>query len=165
MITKRNFLPNVAARFCTSELKVLTIKRYLKSIGITEYSTMVGIRADEPRRVAKMRDNKDEKTTPLASAMISEADVWEFWDKQPFDLELVKASGISNCDLCFLKGGKIIQSLINERPERAIWWANMEAKIGAKFCKDRPSYSALLHFQNNQIALFDEETIPCFCGD
>jgi 3'-phosphoadenosine 5'-phosphosulfate sulfotransferase (PAPS reductase)/FAD synthetase len=61
LIKKRKYLPNSIARFCTTELKVLAIDRYMKSIGIDEYCTMVGIRADEPRRVAKMRNNKDEK--------------------------------------------------------------------------------------------------------
>ena len=34
LIRKRKFLPNPTARFCTVELKVRTIHRYLKSIGI-----------------------------------------------------------------------------------------------------------------------------------
>lgn len=165
LIRKRKYLPNSVARFCTSELKVLTIDRYLKSININEYITMVGIRADEPRRVAKMKNNKDEKITPLASANIAEADVWSFWDDQPFDLKIVKASGSSNCDLCFLKGVKIIQSLINERPERAVWWISMEKEINATFAKDRPTYESMLKFQNNQHSLFDDESIACFCGD
>jgi 3'-phosphoadenosine 5'-phosphosulfate sulfotransferase (PAPS reductase)/FAD synthetase len=165
LIRKRKFLPNSMMRFCTSELKVLAIDRYLKSIKFGDYVTMVGIRADEPRRVAKMKINKDEKQTPLATAGISEADVWRFWNEQPFDLGLVKASGSSNCDLCFLKGGGIIQSLINEKPERAIWWAEMEKVVGGKFRKDRPSYQELLDYQNSQTSLFDDESIACFCGD
>jgi 3'-phosphoadenosine 5'-phosphosulfate sulfotransferase (PAPS reductase)/FAD synthetase len=165
LIRKRKFLPNSMMRFCTSELKVLAIDRYLKSIGFGDYVTMVGIRADEPRRVAKMKNNKDEKITPLATAGISEADVWKFWNENEFDLNLVKASGASNCDLCFLKGGSIIKSLINEKPQRAIWWAEMEKVVGGTFRKDRPSYKELLDYQNSQASLFDDETIPCFCGD
>jgi 3'-phosphoadenosine 5'-phosphosulfate sulfotransferase (PAPS reductase)/FAD synthetase len=165
LIRKRKFLPNSMMRFCTSELKVLAIDRYLKSIEFGDYVTMVGIRADEPRRVAKMKNNKDEKLTPLATAGVSEADVWKFWNQQHFDLGLVKASGSSNCDLCFLKGGGIIQSLINEKPDRAIWWAEMEKVVGGKFRNDRPSYQDLLNYQNNQANLFSDETISCFCGD
>jgi 3'-phosphoadenosine 5'-phosphosulfate sulfotransferase (PAPS reductase)/FAD synthetase len=165
LIRKRKFLPNSMMRFCTSELKVLVIDRYLKSINFGDYVTMVGIRADEPRRVAKMKNNKDEKQTPLATAGVTESEVWRFWNKQPFDLSLVKASGSSNCDLCFLKGGGIIQSLINEKPERAIWWAEMEKVVGGRFRKDRPSYQELLDYQNSQTQLFDDESIACFCGD
>lgn len=165
LIKKRKYLPNSIARFCTTELKVSAIDRYMKSVGINEYCTMVGIRADEPRRVAKMRNNKDEKITPLATAKIAEADVWDFWNKHTFDLGLVKMSGASNCDLCFLKGGKILQGLIREKPERALWWAKMEKDIGGTFSKDRPSYQTLYDHSQSQMGLFDDESIPCFCGD
>jgi 3'-phosphoadenosine 5'-phosphosulfate sulfotransferase (PAPS reductase)/FAD synthetase len=165
LIKKRKYLPNSIARFCTTELKVLAIDRYMKSIGIDEYPTMVGIRADEPRRVAKMRTNKDEKLTPLATAKVTEAIVWDFWNSHSFDLSLVKASGASNCDLCFLKGGKILQGLIREKPERALWWAKMEKDIGGTFSKDRPNYQTLYDFSQSQMGLFDDDSIPCFCGD
>ncbi len=43
LIKKRNYLPNPVSRFCTVELKVRTIHRYLKSIGWTEWDSMLGI--------------------------------------------------------------------------------------------------------------------------
>jgi 3'-phosphoadenosine 5'-phosphosulfate sulfotransferase (PAPS reductase)/FAD synthetase len=55
LTTKRNYLPNPVARFCTSELKILTIERFMKARGLNEFETMVGIRADEKRRAAKMK--------------------------------------------------------------------------------------------------------------
>src|SRR6056300_691121 len=64
LIEDRKYLPNMVARFCTSELKVLTIERYLKDIGIFDYDMAVGIRGDEPRRLAKMRQ-KDGYIMPL----------------------------------------------------------------------------------------------------
>ena len=47
LIEDKNYLPNMMARFCTSELKVLTIERYM---GGDDFLTVVGIRGDEPRR-------------------------------------------------------------------------------------------------------------------
>ena len=44
------FLPNQAMRFCTQEMKVLTIKRYLVSLGWKRWTNVVGIRADESHR-------------------------------------------------------------------------------------------------------------------
>lgn len=75
----------------------------------------------------------------------------------------VTASG--NCDLCFLKGGAQILSLIAEKPERAIWWAAQET-IGT-FRTDRPSYASMLQFTKEQVDMFDpnEQAISCFCGD
>jgi len=164
LIRKKKYLPNVVARFCTQELKVLTIDRFLKSLGHDSYLTMVGVRADEPRRVAKLRQ-QETKFCPLADANVTEKDVWEFWDKHDFDLKLPKFSGASNCDLCFLKGGNILMGLVNQKPERVIWWAQMEEVVGSKFRNDRPSYKEMMNFNKNQHKLFEDESIPCFCGD
>lgn len=165
LITKRSYLPNAIARFCTTELKVLAIDRYMKSIDKPDYVTFVGIRADEPRRVAKMKDNKDEKITPLATDGVTESKVWAFWNQNNFDLSLPKISGASNCDLCFLKGAGILAGLITQNPQRAVWWASMEKKIGGRFSKDRPTYEQMMQYQRDQIPLFADESIACFCGD
>lgn len=175
-------LPNRVARFCSSELKTRTMHRYLKAQGWTEWDTLVGIRADEPRRVAKFRANPkpegkhEEVWLPLAAAGVSSADVGRFWRSQPFDLELPNINGKTmhgNCDLCYLKPASQVLSLITEKPERAIWWAAQEAKAesvaasAARFRDDRPSYAEMLKFSQEQRDMFDaaEEGIACFCGD
>jgi len=166
LTTKRSYLPNPVARFCTSELKVLTIERYMKSMGMVDFETMVGIRADEPRRAAKMRADK---LTPLVAGQVFQADVQAFWKSRSFDLGLKFSDGVTalgNCDLCFLKGPKQIMSLIATKPERAIWWAQQEEKIGGTFRSDRPRYAEMMKYAHEQTSLFgDEETIACFCGD
>ena len=180
LIHKRQYLPNVVARFCTVELKVRTMHRYLKFIGWTEWDSMLGIRADEPRRVSRITNNDygkhETKSAPLASVGIGAQDVGDFWKKQAFDLGLPNFNGVTmhgNCDLCYLKPMSQIASLIAEKPERAVWWAKMEALAlaskpsGAVFNKDRPSYAAMLRFSKEQRDMFDpnEEGISCFCGD
>lgn len=180
LIKKRQYLPNVVSRFCTVELKVRTMHRYLKFIGWTEWDSFLGIRADEPRRVARIANNDygkhETKNAPLARVGIGAQDVGDFWRKQPFDLGLPNFNGVTmhgNCDLCYLKPASQILSLIQEKPERAVWWAKMEALAlaskpsGAVFNKDRPSYSEMLKFSKEQVDMFDknEEAIACFCGD
>lgn len=129
-------LPNPRARYCSSELKTRTTKRYLRSIGWTEWDSIVGIRADEQRRVARFRANPNPDgghetvRIPLADAGITAQDVGAFWASQPFDLGLPNVGGKTmhgNCDLCFLKPAAQVQALIAEKPERAVWWARMEA--------------------------------------
>jgi 3'-phosphoadenosine 5'-phosphosulfate sulfotransferase (PAPS reductase)/FAD synthetase len=166
MIEDRKYLPNVFARFCTSELKVLPIERYMRSIGFDEFQTAVGIRSDEPRRVAKMR-SKDNYLVPFAEEGITEKDVFEFWDSQVFDLAIPKFSGFSNCDLCFLKRAKDKQLIVSQNPERAAWWADHEKNMGARFRPDHPSYLQLYEMREDQPDMFgqDEDTITCFCGD
>ncbi len=174
LIRKRQYLPNPVTRFCTSELKIRTIHKYIKSRGWkhNEHMDWVGIRADEQRRAAKIERDR----TPLVTAGVTKADVGKFWSEHSFDLKLPNMNGVTmhgNCDLCFLKGGNQILSLIQEKPERAVWWAKMEALAlalasrpdGAKFRKDRPAYKEMLEFSKNQTQMFSDETIPCFCGD
>lgn len=164
LIVDKNYLPNMVARFCTSELKVLTIERYLKDQGITDWETAVGIRADEPRRVAKMRQ-KEGYLTPLADKGITSNDVIEFWKSQKFDLNLPVSGFYSNCDLCFLKGYGIKQSLVNENPSLANWWAGQEEKINARFRSDQPAYKDMIAVSGTQTDLWGYESIECFCGD
>ena len=175
LIRKRNYLPNPVTRFCTAELKIRTIHKYLKSIGWKDHnetSDWVGIRADEMRRAAKM----DRSRTPLVSAGVTVHDVNHFWQEQSFNLNLPTYNGrtlAGNCDLCFLKPASQVASLIAEKPERGIWWAKMEALAlaskpsGAVFRSDRPSYSEMIKYTKEQIDMFDanEEGIACFCGD
>ena len=180
IIRKRNYLPNPVSRFCTVEMKVRAIHRYLKSIGWTEWESMLGIRADEQRRLAKIGQQDygkhEEKLAPLGRVGVTKEIVGDFWKAMPFDLELPNMNGVTmhgNCDLCYLKGGSQIFSLIQEKPERAVWWAKMEALAlaskpdGAKFRTDRPSYASMLKFSQEQRDMFDvdEESISCFCGD
>jgi 3'-phosphoadenosine 5'-phosphosulfate sulfotransferase (PAPS reductase)/FAD synthetase len=182
LIRKRKFLPNPVARFCTVELKVRTIHRYLKSIGIDSAINMIGIRADEQRRLVKVKNNDYgknwEKYAPLGLAGVTKHTVGDFWKAQSFDLELFNNNGVAmhgNCDLCFLKAGNQVQTLIAEKPERAIWWAKMESLVqtsnasfgdGGRFRKDRPSYQQMYENAKNQETLnFSDETISCFCGD
>lgn len=167
LIEKRSFLPNSVMRFCTSELKILTIERYMSSIGFDDFETMIGIRADEPRRIVKMREKK---LMPLVRAGVTQADVQNFWKYSGFDLGIDFRDGVTafgNCDLCFMKPMHQIMSMVQDKPERAVWWANQEKKIGGTFSKDRPSYSEMLKFTQEQTNLFDktEESIACFCGD
>jgi len=180
IIRKRNYLPNPVSRFCTVEMKVRAIHRYLKSIGWTEWESMLGIRSDEQRRLAKIGNQDyvkhEEKIAPLGKIGVTKETVGEFWKGHSFDLELPNMNGVTmhgNCDLCYLKGGSQIMSLIAEKPQRAVWWARMEALAlaskpdGAKFRTDRPSYSQMAKFAMEQRDMFDtnEETIACFCGD
>ena len=178
LIRKRQYLPNPVTRFCTSELKIRSIHKYLKSTGWDDHNeTMdwIGMRADEQRRAAKIADKS---RMPLVAAGVTKETVGEFWRNQPFDLELPNINGVTyhgNCDLCFLKGGSQVLSLIAEKPERGIWWAQMEALAlalaskpsGAVFRSDRPSYKSMIQFAAEQKDMFDpdEEPISCFCGD
>jgi len=193
VIRMRNYLPNPVTRFCTSELKIRVMHKWLRANWMAigwdaynlEWDQMIGIRADEQRRVSKIRarghsteTTKETMLLPLADAGISLSDIDVFWKKQSFHLELPTINGrtlAGNCDLCFLKAANQVQTLIAEKPERAIWWAKMEALAlalaskpsGAVFRSDRPSYASMLQYSKDQTDFFNpnDESIACFCGD
>jgi 3'-phosphoadenosine 5'-phosphosulfate sulfotransferase (PAPS reductase)/FAD synthetase len=180
MLFNKQYLPSPVMRFCTTELKIRPMAKYLFDIGITETKSqgetaaMIGIRADEQRRAAKIADKS---RLPLVTAGVTKHDVSAFWRNQSFDLELPNNNGVTmhgNCDLCYLKPTHQVLSLIAEKPERAKWWARMEAthtnkaiNQGGLFRKDRPNYAALAKYAASQHDMFDqnEEAISCFCGD
>ena len=176
LIRKRQYLPNPVTRFCTIEMKIRTAAKYCKSIGLdcSENDAIVGFRADEPRRVAKLLDKT---RAPMAMAGHTKADVQLFWAMQKFDLKLPSINGITkhgNCDLCFLKGAHQVYSLIAENPKLGLWWAEAEALAlaskpsGAVFRSNRPSYQQMLNNVRDQVDWIGHETdesISCFCGD
>jgi 3'-phosphoadenosine 5'-phosphosulfate sulfotransferase (PAPS reductase)/FAD synthetase len=174
-----NMLPNPAARLCTINLKMRASSAYMRDKGFEEWDSVMGIRADEPRRVARMMDPARDNSNgvpvlPLARANVTKADVLSFWRTQPFDLQLDPQGDFGNCDCCFLKARhKIVRALVAE-PWRADWWIEQEsAKHGATFRNDRPRYADLKRealFYARQIPLDleysdDAALIDCFCGD
>ncbi|MGE8367041.1 phosphoadenosine phosphosulfate reductase family protein [Cupriavidus sp.] len=183
IIRKRQYLPNPVTRFCTSELKIRPMHKLVRLAGWADWDQFIGIRADEQRRVAKIRARGHSTETvhetmcmPLADAGITVRDVGAFWNAQPFDLELLTVNGRTlegNCDLCFLKPPAQRLGLIKAQPARAIWWIRMESlgiaskPTGARFCKDGPSYADMARFAADQQDMFDpdEEALACFCGD
>lgn len=133
LIEKRRYLPNQEQRFCTTELKVRTAKRYLRSLGWQYWTNATGIRADEPRRLNKPAPRDRWRVwNPLAEAGVSKSDVAAFWRQQPFDLRLPNVRGncwLGNCDGCFLKSEANLAAFAREYPERAGWWEAMEDKV------------------------------------
>jgi 3'-phosphoadenosine 5'-phosphosulfate sulfotransferase (PAPS reductase)/FAD synthetase len=183
LIARKQYLPNPVTRFCTVEMKIRVMKLYAQQVlGFDDWEVVIGFRADEPRRVAKLSlPNKEPfiRSAPLASMGVTKREVGEFWRGQPFDLRLPSMNGTTmhgNCDLCFLKGGAQIFSLIREAPERAVWWMNAERAVqsraindGAVFRADRMSYAqmhALATGGHGELFAFEDEPLEdCGCTD
>lgn len=172
LIDLRKYVPNPVTRFCTQELKIRPMKYYARqALGWDEWQVAIGLRADEPQRVAKLKNRREifEKFAPLAEKGITKTDVAAFWESQLFDLDLPNVNGITahgNCDLCFLKGINKRTALIEENPGLADWWAWQETKTGTAFCKNLPDYQTLKTIAANQRKLFEQDDIQdCFCTD
>jgi 3'-phosphoadenosine 5'-phosphosulfate sulfotransferase (PAPS reductase)/FAD synthetase len=167
LITDKHFLPNPVARFCTQELKIKPMRDYMRAHGYAHWTNAVGLRADEPRRVARLRGASSDEwdiDVPLAEAGVTLADVWAFWAAQPFTLHLRPHEG--NCDLCFLKGTGKRRQIIRDRPDLAGWWIEQERRIGGTFRADAPSYAALAAQGDLFVGLDDHpDLMECLCHD
>jgi len=158
----KQFLPNQNMRYCTTQLKIKTAIRYLKSIGVKEFTNYNGIRYDEPRRWSKAKNLPDYYSIelPLVKMKVTKQDVLDWWKLQDFDLMVNEPYG--NCDCCFLKGKGKLSIIAKEKPELFQWWIDAENKAKATFKKET-SYTNILNKSQNQIGLWDNDpSFECF---
>jgi len=149
-------------RYCTSELKINTLKRYLKSIGVNDYTSFNGIRYDEPRRWQKTKDSDYDVELPLVKWKVTKQDVLNFWKEQPFDLKVNEPYG--NCDCCFLKGKGKLSIIAKEKPELFQWWIDIENESKHQFKKEI-TYQQIKDKSQNQLGLWDNDpSFECFCN-
>ena len=82
---------------------------------------------------------------PLADAGVREADVLDWWKRQPFDLGIPSYAG--NCTACFLKGRAKLIRLIREEPSIADWWIKQEAKVANRTGPDGRACESMKRFR------------------
>lgn len=184
LIIAKDAVPSVRNRFCTQELKVETITRYLRrglNVDPAYIVRTLGIRYDEPDRFARIMSRQELIDMPLYRAKVTKREVDEFWEQQNFDLGI--PSNQSNCDECFLKPKGVVVNDLRVEPQRADWWIDKERYVTRRR-KERGKEShtqRLLHSFRydhtmeemvelaSQGTIFDvlpeEERIDCICGD
>ena len=161
-------LPNVMYRFCTRLLKIGVVNTYTANLDWKKRETVniLGIRADEKRRINKALFEECRVAYPLVDLGVTECNVLEYWRQSDFGLAL--PPGASNCDYCFLMRGKgILRERMNRPNEGAEgglqWWIDMEDLFDATFIKGLP-YSVLRQTDEKGERVIEDET-SCFCGD
>ena len=142
--------------------------------GGVEYIALVGLRADEPARVGRVKERNsgpeasgyqgEHVYMPLVDMHVADVDVNAFWARQDWDLSLPPDSGLSNCVYCFLKGSATLRNVhremaaaINQKdlpgygpldgtPCDIKWWQRMEENYGRDLvAEDREIQSELEH--------------------
>lgn len=119
-----------------------------------DYTSALGIRSDEQRRIIKIQHRINEARAnqgkslfnqphgesilaPLIDGNITRDQVIKFWNHQEFNLALPNNGLFSNCVYCPLKGkAKLLQIAkmqLNDKPteltpENIDWWINIERK-------------------------------------
>jgi hypothetical protein len=102
--------PDAARPHCSNKMKERPFQKYCKDHFGKDYTTWLGIRADEPNRLG-------EKKGIQFLAEISEfskQDVLNWWSTQPFDLEITEHLG--NCVFCIKKADGKLNLAIRDEP-------------------------------------------------
>ena len=152
LIDRKGFVPNVTTKFCSSFLKRDRIDSFARHwLSLSRWHSVIGLRADEQRRVLRMRARNCGSRTgahavlPLADDGVRKADVLDWWKRQPFDLGIPSYAG--NCDLCHLKGRAKLIHLIREDPALADWWIEQEARVANRTGPDGRACESMKRFR------------------
>ena len=127
-------------------------KAQLRGEDAVEFVSLVGLRADEPRRVSRILERNNALDTrdterladgeyvyaPLSEQGINKSDVLDFWTRQCWDLEISQDMNLSNCVYCFMKGERALREIAAKSedapqqclstPESILWWADIERR-------------------------------------
>jgi len=170
---RKNYLPNQSQRFCTMEMKVLTARRYIRSLGLKEWTSYVGFRYDEPHRkrvdARRTKIITEHMCYPLFDDKVTVRDIGAFWrshNMQPLDLKLPmlpngKTIG-GNCVGCFMKSEYEQSMLCKHEPEKVKWLMDKEEQCGGTFKKD-VSWKERSDFVGRQGDLSDDMESELYC--
>ncbi len=113
-------VPYIGGMFCTDRMKLQPFKKYCdEKYGNKNYETILGIRADEPKR---LRDK------PFISYLADicddeKQDILNFWSKQVFDLGIEDWNG--NCVFCPKKSNLKLAAAQRDNPDLYSQWLDM----------------------------------------
>lgn len=142
-IRKGPIAPWWRSRICTTYMKTRLARRYVESLGWDSHDELVGLRADEPGRVSKLRvgvPRRIGRHAPLATAGFTSMDVAAFWEMQSFKLGL--SPHLGNCTGCFLKDQADQSRSLDEMGD-VDYWAGMQDRYPGFGGKNHPGYRQL----------------------
>lgn len=168
LVKWKRYVPNGVTRICSEWLKIRASNGLAASILGDEFDNVVGIRADEPPRIAKMRARGN--TLPLVSANATRSNVLAWWAAQPFDLRIPQGQG--NCRLCYEKRTEQLVNVIRDESDGGgvDRWIAREREIGATMKKGIP-FAKIAARARGQLPMWtppaeiEADMRPCACAD
>lgn len=143
-IGKGPIAPWWRSRICTTYMKTRLARRYVEAAGWKEHDELVGLRADEPDRVDRLRvgvPRRIGRFAPLSQAGFTLQDITDFWSTQDFRLGL--APHLGNCTGCFLKDQTDLSRALYEMGD-VVFWATLQARY--------PGFGGVNHAGYRQLA-------------
>ncbi len=128
--------PNPVQRLCTAYMKAKLANHVAESFGWESFIQAVGLRADEPSRVAKISSRDTSKMraiAPLSALGITKCHVEMFWDEQEFNLEIPPENG--NCTACFLKDEADLAMVLSQPDPDGRdweWWKKLDDEFAIR---------------------------------
>ena len=140
MLAKYGTPYNPGGAFCTDRMKLVPFTRYCQEhFGKGGYTTWLGIREDEPRRISVKEGFKY-----LADISdFDKQDVLEWWSEQPFDLGLDEWLG--NCVFCIKKGVNKVAIAAKDEPGMAADFCKILRGDGVRIVDGRKSPSLQMY--------------------
>ena len=138
--------PYVHGAFCTRTMKFEPFTRYCnETYGNGNYITWLGIRADEPRRLKPKQGYK--YLADLSD--FDKQDVLNWWEKQPFDLDLPEHLG--NCVFCIKKSINKIALATRDETKMAEDFINLINDPGVRVVERRQQADRIMYRGNNSL--------------
>lgn len=132
-VIKKYGIPNQNFIHCNREMKLRPIHSYMKSIGLDDYETAIGVRVDEFDRVSKDRI-KNKLIYPLVTMRpTTKQEISNWWNNQSFRVNL--KSYQTNCRTCWKKSDVVLAQIYKENPKYFDFNSEMEKTHGDdKYC-------------------------------
>ena len=117
---KKYGTPYIGGMFCTDRMKLQPFKKFCNAeLGKDNYTTLLGIRVDEPKRL------KEKKGIQYLAEICDDEkqDIINWWSEQVFDLEIPEWLG--NCVFCPKKSNLKLAAAQRDEPELYLKWLEM----------------------------------------
>lgn len=153
---KKYGVPYIGGMFCTDRMKLQPFKKHCNdTYGKNNYETWLGIRIDEPKRLAE----KDGIKYLAEISDFEKQDILNFWKKQPFDLQIDEWLG--NCVFCPKKSNLKLAAAQRDESELYFKWLEQIYSSSVRVDEKTGHWSKM--YRGNQsveklIALFDGAT-------
>ena len=183
------FLPSYMRRYCTTDMKVEPIAKWINDKLDTTPKMRIGFRSNEHSRAKKMIErqnqegfievkirvgkhkngnNKWKKVNycqpefPLIKDGIFKDHIEQFWKDKP-----VRFAWMNNCVGCFHKENILLKKMWNKHPSKLEWFALKERESQNKATwKENVTYDQIKNW-NVQQELFEDDFNECdsgYCG-
>lgn len=156
---KGNYVPNMARRFCTTQLKIEPIFKYLYSVNAIPCIMQLGFRAGEENRLIKKFDSCNEQGFEEIKISISKhkegrfkgKNKWEIFDfNKPtapmidngifksevnnfFKDKPIRFAEMNNCVGCFWRNEPLLNTMSKKQPIKFNWFIEQEEKSKTTF--------------------------------